>query len=885
MREVRTKIIIGALLVTLVIPSVLFLRPQKAEAVASLTACVAAKIKAAISAGAKSITNAVTSVNTSDWVSAQEAAEAPAAADWQGCFLKGFAIIIGKALLHTFTQSVIKWINSGFEGSPSFVTNPEGFLNNVADQAIGEVIEGISPLLCAPFRINLRFSLGLNLSLNSKESIHCKLSDVLANVRGAYDGFVGGAIGSGNLSQWIHIAGTPQNNPYGAYIATTNKLSLGITSATGKEVKLLDWGQGFKSWKDCEKYGPDVVVKKNGATLLQSDEVTPITRKGPCIKEGPIKTPGSVIVGNTTGALNSTFRELELANEIDAVVGALINQMLKQVMGAGAGLLGAGKGGGSSGYSYADSLITDPAEALEASSAIAPEGIDCGLHYYPSTKEALVKGDTTKLLKSGVYVLNDAVNQVWTDNLPGKTIGVAAGDKRTIVEAKYLKGKVVTPLNKGVLLWTDYFKSVKLGCKNFNGRFVNSTSRKTLEDYYKELGENKPNPGAVSGSVAPAVEPGNIALRKKAIQSSISSYNTNESSPVRRASFAVDGQLDGNLSWGLALTDRGYPSVKQWQWWRVDLATNMDGQKPDWEINEISKINIYGGTAGSLNKYSVCSPASNSCGFRVIVTSEETDGKTLDQIIESSANVVNEVGSQQYPEEGNRQFSKTFSAGIKGRYVLIISTVSDNLGIAEVQVIGKQTRLQAEGGGSGTVAPPVFAFTVIPTSPTNVEIRSGETFLWPGISFLPNKVQDNITFRALFYTYDKDLITSVLTLKPEPESFTNHLNSLNFTYNLNNIGTSKDAINLTMDNKGSFYNSVATPTSPLTGTSIYTDSANPEKSGVTFAKNLNFTNMSLGLTLTASTRGNPPPFRIVIEAHDNLGKLVGSTSADFTPKQ
>src|SRR3989344_447000 len=286
------------------------------------------------------------------------------------------ANIVAKAALRAITQSLVNWINTGFKGSPSFVTNPEGFLTDIADQTIGRVIEDISPFLCSPFKLDIRFALGLNLSLNNREEIHCRLSDVMANVRGAYDGFVGGTIGSGNLSNWVHIAGTPQNNPYGAYIATTNKLSVGITSATGQQIKLLDWGKGFKSWRSCERWGPNV-----------TDESGRVVRKGPCIKEGAIKTPGSIIQGQTTGALASTIRELELANEIDAVVGALVNQLLVQAMTGVGGLLGASKGStlidGQS-MSATAALLTDPDKALAISDAQTPPGISCSLRYYPS---------------------------------------------------------------------------------------------------------------------------------------------------------------------------------------------------------------------------------------------------------------------------------------------------------------------------------------------------------------------------------------------------------------------------------------------------------------------------------------------------------------------
>src|SRR3989338_6585104 len=188
-----------------------------------------------------------------------------------------------------------------------------------------------------------------------------------------------------------HIAGTPQNNPYGAYIATTNRLSASIVTAQGQQIKLLDWGKGFRSWRSCEKWGPH------------------------------IKTPGSIIQDQTSGALGTTFRELELANEIDEIVGALINQLLvKAITGVG-GLLGASKGSiTSGGQSAADELATNPERALAIANVAPPEGINCSLRYYPAMKETTTGSE--------IYVPDDTLDTVYTNNLGVETIGVRVGD-------------------------------------------------------------------------------------------------------------------------------------------------------------------------------------------------------------------------------------------------------------------------------------------------------------------------------------------------------------------------------------------------------------------------------------------------------------------------
>ena len=103
------------------------------------------------------------------------------------CIYKPMARIIAKTILHNMTRSIVKWINSGFRGSPSFVTDPEGFFTGVADQSFGRMIEDIAPMLCQPFRFQLQLGLGLQFSATSRDEVRCKLSDVITNVQGFYD--------------------------------------------------------------------------------------------------------------------------------------------------------------------------------------------------------------------------------------------------------------------------------------------------------------------------------------------------------------------------------------------------------------------------------------------------------------------------------------------------------------------------------------------------------------------------------------------------------------------------------------------------------------------------------------------------------------------------
>ncbi len=877
-REAVKKVLLGFLAITLVVPVFLFVRPQKAEALVSLSECFAARTLARSKAAAEAGLLLAFNVGTADVIVAQLEAESTAGNEFRSCFLNSLTKIIAKTLLHTFTQSIVNWINSGFEVAPSFITNPAGFLSDVADQTIGKVIQDISPLLCAPFKLNIKFALGLNIGLRTRQEVTCRLSDVIANVQGAYDSFVSGTVGSGNLSRWVHIAGTQSNNPYGAYIGVTNIMSASITTATGQQIKLLDWGKGFKSWRSCEKWGPDV-----------KDAQGKVTRKGPCIKEGPIKTPGSIIEGQTTGALATTFRELELASEIDEVVGALINQLLvKAVTGVG-GLLGASKGGiTDGGQSATDALSTDPTKAVKATDAKTPPGIECRLRYYPATEETS--------LESGLYVPDDtnpsAANlnntkglQVWTDMLGTEmSVELAAidGDEGRgsgFKKARNKKNGFTLIMRPVAQTWEAYFATVKAGCQNEWNALIDDAAaggRGVLS------GDTEVPPGTPPPPPPPKEE--NIALNKKAVQSSTLQVSFGGDFVEGREwnyrpgpEYAVNTNKEGSKLYGLAFTGKG-----QKEWWSVDLATNARSDKPEWNIQEISKINVYAPSVVNLQVnqdrgiYSFSTLY--SVQFRVSVTNFDplaSIDEAVSKAVFSETRIVSRAG-------GNNVVEISVPSDKKGRYVVISQFpqqgwAGDYLGLAEVEVFGKQTSLDTPGNTPAQVV--AFSFTATPAQQTfrnPTQWTMGNMFEWGPLFFTPNQAREKITFRARYFAKCPAGVAATACFegyKKGPEPFTNSFNSLNLLYRIDGESKRKNMI----DENG-FTADAAVPE----------DAPGNELFFITDVPLLN--TKPIEITLKGSQKCESVsctgvPFRLVIDALTDTSVTatpVGSVKAEFT---
>lgn len=209
----------------------------------------------------------------------------------------GVFYMAARLVIQNITDSIVRWINSGFKGSPAFITNPDEFFTDVADQVAGNYIAGTElDFLCSPFQLEIRAALNFNYS--SKHKIVCRLTDAIKNVQD-FAKFTSGDFSQGGWDGWFSMTQNPGNNPYGAYTAAQGELSLRITTAQGRELSVAGWGNGFLSWKD---------------------------------DNGNIQTPGSVINNQLEQVLGSGVRQLELADEFNEIVGALMGQFVQQVL-------------------------------------------------------------------------------------------------------------------------------------------------------------------------------------------------------------------------------------------------------------------------------------------------------------------------------------------------------------------------------------------------------------------------------------------------------------------------------------------------------------------------------------------------------------------------
>ncbi len=232
--------------------------------------------------------------------------------------LKDFALdsvgwMVAKTILRQLTGQLVSWIGNGFNGAPAFISDPQSFFLNIGDSLAGQFIFN-SPFafLCkplAPLGLDIRLALYLNYvgaSTNSTRSNRsCTLTKIASNLENMQFYINGGIDVAGKKNYWNRWRATtliPENNIYGAYMKADAELKVRVAGGKATNQLVADWGGGFKSLT-------------NGIN-------------------GLIYTPGDVINKQLIHALGTSDEALAAADEIgemvDAVVGALANQVLTQ---------------------------------------------------------------------------------------------------------------------------------------------------------------------------------------------------------------------------------------------------------------------------------------------------------------------------------------------------------------------------------------------------------------------------------------------------------------------------------------------------------------------------------------------------------------------------
>ncbi len=267
---------------------------------------------------------------------------------------------ISQIILKKITAKTVNWINSGFQGNPSYVTDPKQFFLDVGDETASAFLSGTNlNRLCAPFKAEVRLALVKNyLSETSNQNYTCTLDKLKTNYNEFMNDF-----SKGGWEGWFEITQNSQNNPYGSYFNAQQSLSVRVSGAGEEKRTQLTQSGGFLSFEKCKA---EFKVKNEiDAYTWASEDGTDMYKIGACRKVAnarEVVTPGSVINGQLTKSLGSSWARLEAADEITEIVTALVGQLIEKVVGGSGdgGLRGASRPSPGSSSSFIDDYLNDP---------------------------------------------------------------------------------------------------------------------------------------------------------------------------------------------------------------------------------------------------------------------------------------------------------------------------------------------------------------------------------------------------------------------------------------------------------------------------------------------------------------------------------------------
>lgn len=259
-------------------------------------------------------------------------------------FLNCIARTIARAAVQQITSSVVNWINSGFNGKPSFVTNFQQFFTNVADQAAGEFIRGTAlSFLCTPFKAQIRIALAQSYARRNAQS--CTLSGIIKNI----NSFSNGNFSQGGWGGMLSFVGTPTNNSFGAYNYAQGGLVNAQLQALNQKQQDYTIGKGFLSSEKEVNCRPAPIPpgQSIGTKMICDKEVT---------------TPGSTIADSLSSTLNvskETLTQAGISGSFDAIISALISQLMVKALQGGVSNLSGTNG-------YASNFLTPEQQQAQA---------------------------------------------------------------------------------------------------------------------------------------------------------------------------------------------------------------------------------------------------------------------------------------------------------------------------------------------------------------------------------------------------------------------------------------------------------------------------------------------------------------------------------------
>ncbi len=248
---------------------------------------------------------------------------------------------MGQLMLTNITESTVKWIQGGFNGSPSFTTDLNSILAGSEDIVGGDFVRQLRGIAVCDFTPTFKNDLLKSASTKKKS-------------RNMFKDKVSCPFGSGSLSTYkasefykdfgkggwraFEASLSDQGNPFGVALISSQELSERKATQAEKDKEKRSWSAGFADIVDtqnCPNMPAQVKDYINGIDYDEdANRITivpdPTTVKGLQKDYCKTTTPGKIVEGQLTKVLGTDIDRIGFADSIDKIIHTLITTLMQK---------------------------------------------------------------------------------------------------------------------------------------------------------------------------------------------------------------------------------------------------------------------------------------------------------------------------------------------------------------------------------------------------------------------------------------------------------------------------------------------------------------------------------------------------------------------------
>ncbi|HSE57011.1 MAG TPA: hypothetical protein VLB02_02925 [Candidatus Paceibacterota bacterium] len=243
---------------------------------------------------------------------------------------------VSRSALATQVAKTLNWVNKGAGGNPLYILNQNSYFKSIGEKQMKKYLEQ-TPLRDGVFGETIRNTIisqatGKPLPGGGNSAGSSLFSNFFSTTKNkALDDF-NKDFRNGGWDMWQRTV-DGDLNPIVAYINETGVIGKNIQETIDTVKAELQQGSGFMPQRKCAQY-----EEKPSMTDPNSTNYDP-SYKPECLQWKTI-TPGAIVADQAKDALGSPMRQLELADELNEVLGSLFGKIMNKLLTKGVDGLG-----------------------------------------------------------------------------------------------------------------------------------------------------------------------------------------------------------------------------------------------------------------------------------------------------------------------------------------------------------------------------------------------------------------------------------------------------------------------------------------------------------------------------------------------------------------